>query len=195
MAIHGMPLLFLHVGRVGNPTYMITVFSAISRAKLPNRGGRSRHACSEHDGNDSGRHHSHRQRILLREAPRVNSIRRHRIAGASALPSCGAATAASIVGPKLDWRNWTIHGTMKPLLNRRIAMDTLKTILDRRSIRRYKDQAMPEEDLKQILEAGRQAPSAANRQPCKRCAWPRLATARPGWPTRPISSSRWVCPR
>ena len=44
-------------------------------------------------------------------------------------------------------------------------MDTLKTIFDRRSIRRYKDQAIPEEDLKQILEAGRQAPSAANRQP------------------------------
>lgn len=44
-------------------------------------------------------------------------------------------------------------------------MDTLQTILERRSIRRYKPEAIPDEHLKQILEAGRQAPSAANRQP------------------------------
>lgn len=44
-------------------------------------------------------------------------------------------------------------------------MNTLQTIFERRSIRRYKPEAIPEEDLRQILEAGRRAPSAANRQP------------------------------
>ncbi|MBC7235559.1 MAG: nitroreductase family protein [Chloroflexi bacterium] len=44
-------------------------------------------------------------------------------------------------------------------------MDTLETIMKRRSIRKYKPEPIPDEDLKQILEAGRQAPSAANRQP------------------------------
>jgi nitroreductase len=44
-------------------------------------------------------------------------------------------------------------------------MDTLDTIFERRSVRRYKDTAIPKEDLEKILEAGRQAPSAANRQP------------------------------
>ena len=43
-------------------------------------------------------------------------------------------------------------------------MDTLQTIFERRSIRRYKKEPIPVEELKQILEAGRQAPSAANRQ-------------------------------
>ncbi|MFH1085498.1 MAG: nitroreductase family protein [Chloroflexota bacterium] len=44
-------------------------------------------------------------------------------------------------------------------------MDTLQAIFSRRSIRKYKPQPVPAADLKQILEAGRQAPSAANRQP------------------------------
>ncbi|HID55036.1 TPA: nitroreductase [Candidatus Poribacteria bacterium] len=44
-------------------------------------------------------------------------------------------------------------------------MDTVETILKRRSIRRYKREPIPEEDLRKILECGRQAPSAANRQP------------------------------
>jgi nitroreductase len=44
-------------------------------------------------------------------------------------------------------------------------MDTLQTILERRSIRQYKKEPIPEDHLKQILEAMRQAPSAANRQP------------------------------
>ena len=44
-------------------------------------------------------------------------------------------------------------------------MDTFETLFARRSVRRYKDQPIPAEDLKQILEAGRQAPSASNRQP------------------------------
>jgi nitroreductase len=44
-------------------------------------------------------------------------------------------------------------------------MDTMQVILSRRSVRRYKDQAIPADDLKQIMEATHQAPSAANRQP------------------------------
>jgi nitroreductase len=44
-------------------------------------------------------------------------------------------------------------------------MDTIQTILERRSIRTYKQEPIPQEHLQQILEAGRQAPSAANRQP------------------------------
>jgi len=44
-------------------------------------------------------------------------------------------------------------------------MDTLQTIRERRSIRRYRPDPIPAADLNQILEAGRLAPSAANRQP------------------------------
>ena len=44
-------------------------------------------------------------------------------------------------------------------------MDTIQAILERRSIRKYKPEPIPEEDLATILEATRQAPSAANRQP------------------------------
>jgi len=44
-------------------------------------------------------------------------------------------------------------------------MDTLQTISERRSIRKYRQDAIPDDHLKQILEAGRQAPSAGNRQP------------------------------
>jgi nitroreductase len=44
-------------------------------------------------------------------------------------------------------------------------VNTVRTILDRRSVRAYKAERIPDEDLRQILEAGRQAPSAANRQP------------------------------
>ncbi len=44
-------------------------------------------------------------------------------------------------------------------------METLTTILERRSVRTYKKESIPDADLKQILESGHQAPSAANRQP------------------------------
>ena len=44
-------------------------------------------------------------------------------------------------------------------------MSLLDLILTRRSIRRYENKDIPEEVLRQILETGRQAPSAANRQP------------------------------
>ncbi len=46
-------------------------------------------------------------------------------------------------------------------------MSSIDTILTRRSIRHYEDKEIPEELLLQILEAGRQAPSAANRQPIR----------------------------
>ena len=44
-------------------------------------------------------------------------------------------------------------------------MALIDEILNRRSIRRYEDKDIAEDVMKQILEAGRQAPSAANRQP------------------------------
>jgi len=44
-------------------------------------------------------------------------------------------------------------------------MSLLNVILSRRSIRRYENKDISEEVLQQILETGRQAPSAANRQP------------------------------
>jgi len=43
-------------------------------------------------------------------------------------------------------------------------MSVLETIEKRRSIRKYKAVSIPVEDLKKILEAGRLAPSARNRQ-------------------------------
>jgi len=46
-------------------------------------------------------------------------------------------------------------------------LSLLDLILTRRSIRRYEDKDIPEEVLQQILETGRQAPSAANRQPIR----------------------------
>jgi nitroreductase len=42
---------------------------------------------------------------------------------------------------------------------------TMKNILDRRSIRRFKDKPVGEKELEAILEAGRYAPSAMNQQP------------------------------
>jgi len=44
-------------------------------------------------------------------------------------------------------------------------MSFIDVILNRRSIRRYEKRDISEDVLQQILEAGRQAPSAANRQP------------------------------
>ena len=44
-------------------------------------------------------------------------------------------------------------------------MSLLDLFLSRRSIRRYENKDIPEDVLQQILETGRQAPSAANRQP------------------------------
>ena len=44
-------------------------------------------------------------------------------------------------------------------------MSAIDFILNRRSIREYQDKEIPEDVLAKILEAGRQSPSAANRQP------------------------------
>ncbi len=41
----------------------------------------------------------------------------------------------------------------------------IEKILNRRSIRKYKKEKVPEDIKNKILEAGRQAPSASNRQP------------------------------
>jgi len=42
--------------------------------------------------------------------------------------------------------------------------ETLQTMWNRRSVRKYKPEPIPEEDLKLILEAARRAPTGANRQ-------------------------------
>lgn len=46
-------------------------------------------------------------------------------------------------------------------------MSILDSIINRRSIRRYQKKEIPKDVLLQILEAGRQAPSAVNRQPIR----------------------------
>jgi len=44
-------------------------------------------------------------------------------------------------------------------------MDTIETIMKRRSVRKFQPKLLSNADLQTIIEAGRQAPSAANRQP------------------------------
>ena len=46
-------------------------------------------------------------------------------------------------------------------------LSLVETVLSRRSIRRYEKSEIPNDVLNKILEAGRQAPSAANRQPLR----------------------------
>ena len=46
-------------------------------------------------------------------------------------------------------------------------MDVLTAIKERRSIRRYEPKPVSRDQLEQVLEAGRWAPSASNRQPWK----------------------------
>ncbi|MCK4375909.1 MAG: nitroreductase family protein [Candidatus Brocadiae bacterium] len=46
-------------------------------------------------------------------------------------------------------------------------MDALEAIKERRSIRSYEDREVEQEKLKQVLDAGRLAPSAGNRQEWK----------------------------
>jgi nitroreductase len=47
------------------------------------------------------------------------------------------------------------------------SLSLLDVILSRRSIRKYEDKEIPQDILLQVLEAGRQAPSAVNRQPIR----------------------------
>ena len=54
---------------------------------------------------------------------------------------------------------------MKTLIVLMMFMSLVDVILSRRSIRRYEQKEISKDVLDQILEAGRQAPSAANRQP------------------------------
>ncbi len=54
-------------------------------------------------------------------------------------------------------------------------MDVFKAIETRRSIRKYQDRPIPDDVMKKIFEAGRLAPSAANRQP-----WAVIAVRDPG---------------
>ena len=44
-------------------------------------------------------------------------------------------------------------------------MEVIECIKSRRSIRNYRDEALPKEIIEKIIEAGRYAPSAENRQP------------------------------
>ena len=44
-------------------------------------------------------------------------------------------------------------------------MDVIEAIRSRRSIRQYRSEALPEDKVMQVLEAGRWAPSAGNRHP------------------------------
>ncbi|VVC01456.1 Nitroreductase family protein [uncultured archaeon] len=46
-------------------------------------------------------------------------------------------------------------------------MELLDTILNRRSVREYKEQMVPEELINDLLKAGAAAPSAMNLQPCR----------------------------
>ena len=45
--------------------------------------------------------------------------------------------------------------------------DTLKTIYERRAIRKFKDKAVDKKIIEQLIDAGRMAPSAINHQPWK----------------------------
>ncbi len=45
-------------------------------------------------------------------------------------------------------------------------MELMNVILKRRSVRKYKDEAIPEETLKKILQAGLLAPTSRNLKPC-----------------------------
>ncbi len=44
-------------------------------------------------------------------------------------------------------------------------MDTMKAILERRSIRKYRDSEIPQNDIDEILKAAMYAPSAGNQRP------------------------------
>lgn len=64
-------------------------------------------------------------------------------------------------------------------------MSLVNVILSRRSIRRYERRPIPEETMKLILEAGRMAPSAMNRQP-----WHFIVVTDPRLKER-LSGGRW----
>jgi nitroreductase len=54
--------------------------------------------------------------------------------------------------------------TAEPIIEKN---ETLKTIYSRRAVRSYKDKPVPKELIEELLNAGRMAPSAINKQPWK----------------------------
>ncbi len=56
---------------------------------------------------------------------------------------------------------------MKTAVNDTISTETLKTIFERRAVRKYLPDTIDDEILEKILNAGRMAPSAMNEQPWK----------------------------
>ena len=46
-------------------------------------------------------------------------------------------------------------------------METMQTMINRRSIRKYKDEPIPKEKLDKILRAGLLAPTSQNKKPCE----------------------------
>lgn len=56
---------------------------------------------------------------------------------------------------------------IKDNLKQNFKMDVYKTILKRRTIRRFKNISIPYEILEKCVDAGRLAPSASNLQPCE----------------------------
>ncbi len=54
-----------------------------------------------------------------------------------------------------------------PRTKRKQAMDTLQAIRTRRSIRKYRQETVREDVVREILRAGMMAPSARNSQPCR----------------------------
>jgi len=64
-------------------------------------------------------------------------------------------------------------------------MSLVDKILNRRSVRRYKPDKIPTDVLNSILEAGRQAPSAVNKQP-----WHFIVVADSGLKQK-LSQGRW----
>lgn len=55
---------------------------------------------------------------------------------------------------------------MEPAFNT-LATETIRTIYDRRAVRKYRSKTIDDDLLEKVLDAGRMAPSAMNRQPWK----------------------------
>lgn len=55
--------------------------------------------------------------------------------------------------------------TLQSIRNENLTNETLRTIYSRRAVRKYTDQAVSKVTVQQIVDAGRMAPSAMNKQP------------------------------
>ena len=67
--------------------------------------------------------------------------------------------------PSLLERNSSRDDQPSSIDRQAYSLSPIELILSRRSVRRFEQKAIPKEVLNRILEAARQAPSAANRQP------------------------------